>query len=158
MRNKVNTWPGWNGNTRYPRLRSAVGWWPITVVYWGSVRRGLRGARHGSRGGEAPRCRAVSILYQYEIQTDGLGVKGTERAGAQPCDSVLCSLRSPRKPNAPSKPPRDVEREKNVKSRDRMLSDREIFVQLTVTAIPNSADYLQSIYYHITFSSIILFV
>jgi len=52
--------------------------------------------------GAALRCRAVSILYQYEIQTDGLGVKGTKRVGAH--RAVLRSLWSPRKPNAPSKP------------------------------------------------------
>lgn len=81
MRHKVNTWPGWNGNTRYPRLRSTAGWWPVTVVYRGCSPRVKRGSPRLVRG-ETRRCRAVSILYQYEIQTDGLGVKGTERAGA----------------------------------------------------------------------------
>lgn len=54
----------------------------------GGIRRGLRGTRHDTGEGRegARQCRAVSILYQYEIQTDGVGAKGTEQG---PCGSVL---------------------------------------------------------------------
>lgn len=59
-------------------------------------------------------------------------------------------------------PRKVIEREKNVKSRDRMLNDKEIFVQLTVVAfdwtwhtVSNSVDYLQSIRYHITLHFIV---
>lgn len=77
-------------------------------------------------------CRAVSILYQYEIQTDGVGVKGASRC--TPCGSVLRSLRSPRKPCAPSKPSRRGRRGKTRKVAarahppppDRTLNDMEI--------------------------------
>lgn len=40
-----------------------------------------RGEGEGQRERERT-SRIVSILYQYEIQTDGMGVKGTERTGA----------------------------------------------------------------------------
>lgn len=142
MQNKVNTWPGWNGNTRYPRLRSAAGWWPVTVVYRGCSPRVKSGLPWLVRG-ETRRCRAVSILYQYEIQTDGLGVKGTKRADAYRAVRFCAPFPVTKETERALESSRDmVWIGKNVKSRDRMLNDKEIsvlqlLIWLIVTAMSN---------------------
>lgn len=152
MRNKVNTWPGWNGSTRYPRLRSAAGWWPVTVVYRGCSPWVKRGSARFVRG-EAPTVQGcINTLSIWNTNR----WPGRERDGASrytPCGSVLRSLRSPRKPNAPSKPlatwydagktwkvaalPRsDVKRQGNLRFTSNCCCN-----WLVATAIPNSVGY-----------------
>jgi len=110
------------------------------------------------------RCRAVSILYQYEIQTDGLGVKGTERAGAHRAVRFCAPFPVTKETERALESPRDVVG-KNVKSRDRMLNDKEISVLQLLHLIDRDChvkllfcvDWLQSVYFHIIFRSIMLY-
>lgn len=109
-------------------------------------------------------------LYQYSINMKYKQMAWAWKGRSEPVHTVRFGFVLPsvtKETERALKTPRNViEREKNVKSRDRMLNDKEIFVLqtnrcciwLNVTAIPNSADYLQSIYYHITLHSIVLFV
>lgn len=118
MRNKVNTWPDRNGNTRgYPRFSFSCGMVARHGGLPGVARRGLRGARTG-RGTRRYREGCINTLSIWNTNR----WRGRERDGASRCTPGLCgsvlrSLRSPRKPNAPSKPlsRRDVGRGKTWK-------------------------------------------
>lgn len=120
MRNKVNTWPGRNGNTQG---------YPLSFTFCcGMV------ARHGGLPGVAP-SRGLRGARRGEVHDGTQGCINTlsiwntnrwrerERDGASRCGTVFRSLRSPRKPNAPSKPlsRRDVGRGKTRKVARRAL-------------------------------------
>jgi len=131
MRNKVNTWPGWNGNTRYPRLRSTMGWWPVTVVYRGCsprVKRGSWRVRHDGAG-----------LYQYSINMKYKQMAWAWKGRSEPVHTVRFGFALPLVTKETEHPSRrrnaGKKREKSRLSLGRMLNDKKICVlQLIVTA------------------------